>query len=93
MKRFHNQKGDTIVETLFAMLIVSLAMLMIAGSIVTAAETNKRNKDLNNGFDTTGQEAAAFTVMLDGEAYNGPATISAYVTKEGFYYYEAEASE
>ena len=43
-------------ETLFAMLIIVLAVLMLAGSIVTAARINKSAKDLNVAFSVKNAE-------------------------------------
>ena len=40
-KRDH-RRGESLMETLAAMLIISLAMLMLAGAIVTAARVNRK---------------------------------------------------
>lgn len=47
MKIVKNRKGETIVETLVALMIIALVLMMLAGSIVSAAKVNKKTKDLN----------------------------------------------
>ena len=38
----YRQRGESFIETIAAMLIISLGMLMLAGSIVTSARVNHR---------------------------------------------------
>ncbi|MGN1141649.1 MAG: hypothetical protein ACI4TF_10635 [Oliverpabstia sp.] len=49
-RKIRSKSGETLVETLFAMLVVVLAVTMLAGSIVSAAKVNKGTKDLNTAF-------------------------------------------
>lgn len=50
--KLRSQSGETLVETLFAMLIVVLSITMLAGAIVTAARVNKSSRDLHTSFVT-----------------------------------------
>lgn len=57
-KKLKSTSGETLVETLFAMLVIVLAVMVIAGGVVTAARINKKAKDL----DTTFQMSNVVTV-------------------------------
>ena len=54
-KKFHSTSGETIVETLVTMIILSLAVLMLAGAVVTAARINKKADNTDTAF-TAGRE-------------------------------------
>ena len=62
-RKFRNTSGETIAETLVTMIILSLAVLMIAGAVVTAAKVNKRADNMDTAF-TTGE--AAGNIGTDG---------------------------
>ena len=49
-KKFGSSSGETLVETLFALLIVVLAMTVLAGSIVAAAKVNQRGEQMETEF-------------------------------------------
>lgn len=55
-RKFHSTSGETIAETLVTMIILSLAVLMIAGAVVTAARVNKKADNTDTAF-TTGSVA------------------------------------
>ena len=54
MKKLRTPAGETLVETLFAMLVITLALVMLAGAIVSAARVNSRTRELNTQFSTVG---------------------------------------
>lgn len=56
-RKLKNNSGETLVETLFALLVVVLAMTMLAGSIVSAARVNKGAEDLNTAFQISNVQA------------------------------------
>ena len=41
-RKLYQRRGESFIETIAAMLIISLGMLMLAGSIISAARVNKR---------------------------------------------------
>ena len=53
MKKLRSRKGETIVETLVAILIVVLSFAMLTGAIVSAAKINKQNEDMDVAFDVS----------------------------------------
>lgn len=54
-RKSHSNSGETIAETLVTMIILSLAVLMLAGAVVTAAKINKRADNTDTAF-TIGTE-------------------------------------
>lgn len=42
LRKFNNKSGESITETLVALLIMTLVMIAFAGSVVTAARINER---------------------------------------------------
>ena len=57
--KLKSQSGETLVETLFAMLIVVLSITMLAGAIVTAARINKSARDLHASFVTADESGVS----------------------------------
>ena len=49
-RKLKSNAGETLVETLFALLVVGLAMTMLAGAIMAAARVNKGARDFNTAF-------------------------------------------
>lgn len=57
--KLKSQSGETLVETLFAMLIVVLSITMLAGAIVTAARINKSARDHHTSFVTADESGVS----------------------------------
>ena len=45
--------GETIAETLVTMIVLSLAVLMLAGAVVTSAKVNKKAENTDTAFKAT----------------------------------------
>lgn len=100
MNKIKSSKGETLAETLFGMLIVSLCFIILAGGIVSAAKINKAAEDQNVKFDTTlKQEESGFSVKVnyhssekafsDVQCYRtGKMVDGAPDYNDGYYYYE-----
>ena len=58
-QKLKSNSGETLVETLFALLVAVLAMTMLAGSIVSAARVNKGAEDLNTAFQISNVQAVS----------------------------------
>lgn len=59
IQKLKSNSGETLVETLFALLVVVLAMTMLAGSIVSAARVNKGAEDLDTAFQLSKAQAVS----------------------------------
>lgn len=44
MRKLINNHGESLIETLVSLLIIALCILMLQGSIVTAAKVNNKNR-------------------------------------------------
>ena len=102
MKKLKQHKGETIVETLIAMLIICLCVSMIAGAIVAAAKANRRAADANVEFrvenlDSQPLSGLKVSIVYD-TAVEPVSDIQGYKTGQikdgsvsydkGYYYYE-----
>ena len=93
-KKLKSTSGETLVETLFAMLVIVLAVMVIAGGVVTAARINKKAKDLDTTFQmsnvvTVTDEAKTKVTITHGSVALGEVSIDAWQTNDNnkYYYY------
>lgn len=91
MKKLNN-KGETIVETLVAILIVSVCFVMIQNSVVTAAKINKQASDINTQFTNNSETIKNCDIQIVRN--NKSTSVSGYTCKlsEGEYYYYEKAN-
>lgn len=81
-----NNKGETIVETLVAILMISLSFIMLAGAIVTASKINKTAYNSIKTFSMDGEIVSNFKLTIDGKDFSNKVT--GYKSSGGYYYYE-----
>ena len=91
-KKLRSQRGDTLVETLAALLIVVLTMAFLATSIVTAARINAgvRETDTSLHYDGNAPVQGTLTITRQGGTGTGSAvrkSVSVYETEGGYRYY------
>lgn len=87
MKKLLNNKGESIIEVLVSLLIVALCILMLQGSIVTAAKINKKTQEDITPFVIGGSiEPGSVTTTRDGNTCTN--NVNIYKTDGGYYYYE-----
>ncbi len=90
MKKLKKTRGESIAETLVALLIASLGLMILAGAITTAA---KINADLKND-EVVFREAQASVpgaVYLSSDGPGHPSAtvdVQVYTTGNGYVYYE-----
>ena len=66
LKKLRNHTGESIGETLVALLISALALVMLAGAVSTAARLIKNNKDsMETYYSATAAEANQKKVQED----------------------------
>lgn len=99
MKKWKNNAGETIVETLVTMMILSLAVLMLAGAIVTSARINAQADNTETAFKTSEMTEVEMQAEITeiksgtGEALQEKKVtvpIKLYHTKNGYVYYETK---
>ena len=92
--RLKQKTGESIAETLVAVLIMAVAFLMLTGAVVTAARINNRIKNADVSFAAgTSEEPSPskVTISLDGIAAEVEVTVYQTETENGYYYYYYEA--
>lgn len=91
--------GETIVETLVTMMILSLAVLMLAGAIVTSARIHAQAENTETAFSTADMsemELQAEIVEIKSGAEGNSQEVKAivpvklYQTQNGYVYYETK---
>ena len=89
MRRRRANAGESIAETLVAVLLMTLVFLMLTGAVVTAAHINEAIKNEQSAFsvgETPGE--LNVTLTIDGWGESDPIPVNAYQS-EGYTYYEA----
>ena len=72
------QAGETIAETLVALLISALALTMLAGSITSSAKLVQKSRDKLDAYYTSNEEDGVITMKSGGSA--GTVTIKEETT-------------
>lgn len=87
MKKLLSSRGETLIESLCAVLIVTLVMLFLSTAIATAARVNHQVRTTDTSFQTGGTATPnqTVTVTVGGTTYTGKATT--YDTTNGYRYY------
>lgn len=84
MKKIFNNHGESLIETLVSLLIIVLCILMLQGSIVTAAKVNKKTRTNIEPFALADSSSTGKNIKCNDKDTD----IEIYVTKGGYYYYE-----
>ena len=84
MKNKLNNHGESLIETLVSLLIIALCILMLQGSIVTAAKVNKQTRTNIQRFVLNGSEDTGKFIKCNDKTTD----IKIYKTSGGYFYYE-----
>lgn len=86
-KKLRSQRGDTLAETLAALLLVVLTMAFLATSLVTAARINAgvRQTDTALKYDAAEGEKKPLTITRENNSVTK--SVKVYETKGGYRYY------
>ena len=89
-KKLRSQRGDTLAETLAALLLVVLTMAFLATSLVTAARINAgvRQTDTALKYDAAEGEKKPLTITRENNSVEK--NVKVYETKGGYRYYTYE---
>ena len=86
-------RGDSLGETLVALLIIALGMTMLAGAILSSARLNKKAAEAQSLPDALTEQSQTVNVTVtwedapDGER-SSPYARNATIDERGFVYYE-----
>lgn len=91
MNKLHSSRGETLIESLCAILLVALVMLFLSTAIATAARVNLQIRNTDITFHTENAESKEeITVLVlengtEKPEYSGKATL--YTTETANYRY------
>ena len=85
-KKLREKKGESVAETLYSTLIISLAFLILAGAIISAATINSKIKNKDYSLDTTYPDGTGqdMQVKINDKSVN----VKGYVSDHGYFYYK-----
>lgn len=88
MKKLHCTRGETLIESLCAILLVALVMLFLSTAIATAARINLQVRDTDITFRTDGAKAKETRIkIVDENGTEYTSTVRLYTTQDTAYRY------
>lgn len=91
MKKLNSCKGETLVEVLISIIVLSLCFIILQTSIVASNRMNKQSKDAVKVFkitDNTTQSSAQVVIKKsDGNSISAKTGTIVRKTEDGYYYY------
>ena len=99
MKKLRQKTGETIAETLVAVLIIAIAFVILTGAVAAAARVNERIKNDEEAFQDAGlpdESSISFslkvyqqTILSDGVDAGTASAMLHYKAgaSDGYYYY------
>ena len=89
-KKLRSQRGDTLTETLAALLLVMLTMAFLATSLVTAARINAGVRQTDTALKYDDDEGEKKTLTITRENNSVTKSVTVYETEGGYRYYTYE---
>lgn len=78
MKKMGSCRGETLVESLCAILVITVVFLFLCGAVVSAARSNAQIKGADQSFRYADMaESGTKTMVVNGSSY----TVKEWVTK------------
>lgn len=87
--KLHKTSGETIVETLVTMIILSLAVLMLSGAVVSSAKINAKADNTDTAFHAVqGNGTDGSMTITSAAAESATLAVRVYTTPNQYTYYE-----
>ncbi len=88
LKKLKSSRGESLGETLVSLLIASLAIVLLAGAIVTAGRINAslQNDDVVFRRGTPAESVGSATLTMGSDSVSVP--VNVYSTENDYSYYE-----
>lgn len=95
MKKLRSNRGETLVETLSALLIAVLVMAFLALAVVAASQINEKTDGIDSPLVYDNATSSTITVTIqekdNAAASKYSADVNGYTTADGrYHYYEKE---
>ena len=96
MKKLFNNKGETLIETLSAMIVATLVVLFLAVSINSATRINKTVEETDTSFNyptdpSAKREDVTVTIENEDGTWSKTETVDGYTDDTGYYHYYKES--
>ncbi len=95
MRRLRSNRGESLVESMIAIVIAALTAMILAGAVVSAARVNAGAKKIvtfpgSEHVSSLGEKTLTLTMQVsDSETYTENITVNLYAEEqEGMVYYE-----
>ena len=88
MKKLKSRAGESLSETLIALLISSLAIMLLAGAIVAASKINARLKNEDVAFTKSQVPSAGVVTLTMDNTAPVSVPVRVYETQNDYVYYE-----
>lgn len=96
VKKIQGKAGETIAETLVTMIVLSLAVLMLTGAVVSAAKVNQKADNTQTAFTADQSTGNSKNVVITQNGNGTDAgtgrkiriTVNLHKTENEYYYYE-----
>lgn len=82
MDKLKSCRGETLVESLCAILVITVVFVFLCGAIVSAARSNAQLRDMNQDFSYDSMTVAdsSFTIRVVGTATDNTYPVKEYAT-------------
>ena len=89
MKKLRSCKGETLIEVLISIIVLSLCFIILQTSIVASNRMNKQSKDAVKVFKITSNttQSSAQVVIKKKDGSTVSASVFVKKTEDGYYYY------
>lgn len=89
MKKLRSCKGETLIEVLISIIVLSLCFIILQTSIVASNRMNKQSKDAVKVFKIDGSNNRTATQVVIKKKDGSTVSASVFVSKteDGYYYY------
>ena len=89
--KLRSNSGESIVETLVTMIILSLAVVMLSGAVVTSARVNQRAEHADTAFISSQNRPVSHMISVSkGTGEGANLNVNLYQTENGYIYYESQ---
>ncbi len=90
MNKLQNSSGETLVETLCALLVVVLVFLLLSASVVAASRLNQavQSTDLSFHYSTAQAQEGSLTLALKGDTEEYQLEATEYEDENGYVFYK-----
>lgn len=82
MRKLRTERGETLVESLCAILVITIVFVFLCGAIVSAARSNKQVRDSDQSFSYKDMEATGdLTIQVSDGTASRNYTVTGYGAK------------